>query len=196
MSKRPSSTATETQPGKRRRQYFPPRVPVMWARTDPPGLPPMVGDRTDPCDPMAGAQEWENPQLWSALSGPPDTDNVDGVWIVSHVRCPIAAIVQVVQQGALWPDAVPDRLVADRRTTVPAPLSSTISLWLTSTLRSLTNLSSGSRRSPSGPLRSLLMCGLAPFSNLASRCHSHLTKQPGETSTGNAPASEARRLSR
>ena len=65
----------------------------------------MVESRTDPYNPRADThdQEWDNPQLWSALGSPPDTDNVDGLWIVSHVRGPIEAMVQAMRQGAVLP---------------------------------------------------------------------------------------------
>ena len=160
----------------------------MWERTDPSRLPPIVDGRTDQCDPIEEAER--------ALGGPPDTDNVDGVWIISHdiVRGPVGAIVQAMQQGALWPGMVPNRLVADRHTL--DLLSRTTSLAPASTLTFLSILSSGSHRSPSGPLRSLLMWDSAPFQHPASRGHSHLANQPGQTSTGNTRTSEVRRLSR
>lgn len=63
----------------------------------------MVKGRTDPYDPRADTQEWDDPRLWSALGSPPDTDNVDGLWIVSHVSGPIEAMAQAMLQGALLP---------------------------------------------------------------------------------------------
>ena len=142
MSKRSAAPETETGPSRQYRRRLEPHLqaPIQSCAasttgTKTPGLAPGIDRRTDPHGPMTGTQDWEAPWLWAALGGPPDTDNVDSVWIVSHMHCPMMAIVQALQQGASYPDAVPNLLPsADLHLAAPDPSLqwlSTVAQWST-----------------------------------------------------------------